>query len=355
MKAVGVTPCVTVRPLTTWPTRQLGDRVGDGAVARGGRCGGGVGRVDGAPLDHGGRNGQREAGQEGYPEPRRRGRLIMCFLSCTGGPVAPAQMVWLPSLTSSAGEWLSAHTPSFRRALLGWCGEQRTAARRVPADQPEAHRGRARAALIDVTSYDVTLDLDRGDGDLRFGQHDRPGVAGRTDVPRGPARGAELRDGQRTVPSTWRCSTAGRVPIETEPGDEPGGRRRGDAVPQRRRGAAPHRRPGRRAPLRLRDVVHGRRAQHLRLLRPARPQGAVHAARASASRLGRHRQLPRDAGRARPVGARRHPAAVDVLRHPGRRALPRGPRRARRHPARPQRPRLDRRSTSTPTPRSCSR
>ena len=51
------------------------------------------------------------------------------------------------------------------------------------------------------------------------------------------------------------------------------------------------------------------------------------------------RQRARRAGRARACWEfEQTPAAVDVLRHPRRRALPRDPRRARRHPARPQRP-----------------
>ena len=43
------------------------------------------------------------------------------------------------------------------------------------------------------------------------------------------------------------------------------------------------------------------------------------------------------------LGLRPHSPAVDLLRHPGGRALPRDPRRARRHPAGPQRPAQPRR------------
>ena len=53
-----------------------------------------------------------------------------------------------------------------------------------------------------------------------------------------------------------------------------------------------------------------------------------------AQRLGGDRQRPGEQVDAGGVGVRGDPAAVDVLRHPGRRALPPGPRRARRHPAR---------------------
>ena len=48
-------------------------------------------------------------------------------------------------------------------------------------------------------------------------------------------------------------------------------------------------------------------------------------------RLGGHRQRPRHQPGAGGVGVRADPAAVDVLRDPGRGPLPR-PRRARRHP-----------------------
>ena len=49
------------------------------------------------------------------------------------------------------------------------------------------------------------------------------------------------------------------------------------------------------------------------------------------------------------------PAAVDVLRHDRRRALPRAARRARRHPARAELPGQPRPASSTGTPTSCSR
>ena len=67
-----------------------------------------MGSVHGASLDHRGGHRQREGRQQGDPETRERGRLIIGFLSCTGGPVAPAQTLGPDSLTPLVGSWLSA-------------------------------------------------------------------------------------------------------------------------------------------------------------------------------------------------------------------------------------------------------
>ena len=70
--------------------------------------------------------------------------------------------------------------------------------------------------------------------------------------------------------------------------------------------------------------VPRRGAAHLRLLRPARPEGAGHPDGDRADRGGWWRANgARRAGRAGPLGVRRTPAAGDVLRHAGRRAVPR--------------------------------
>ena len=67
------------------------------------------------------------------------------------------------------------------------------------------------------------------------------------------------------------------------------------------------------------------------------------------------RQLPRHRGGARSLGARGDPPLVHLPRGPGRRALSRGPPRARRDPAGAERARARSPGTSTQTPTSCSR
>ena len=106
---------------------------------------------------------------------------------------------------------------------------------------------------------------------------------------------------------------------------------------QHRRGPAPVRRPGRRRGLPLHPVRDGRRPAGLRLLRPARPQGRLHA---STSRRPTHWQVVSNtptpapvAGRAQasPAGTSPTTARMSHLHHrPRRRALPRGPRRVHR-------------------------
>ena len=113
----------------------------------------------------------------------------------------------------------------------------------------------------------------------------------------------------------------------------PGGGRahrdRDGAVPhdEHRRGAGPQRRPRRRRGLRLRPVLPRRRPADLRLLRPARPQGHLHAHRRRPRRLGRARQHPgRRVGAGAPrVRADRADAAVPLLGRRRALARPDGP------------------------------
>ena len=86
----------------------------------------------------------------------------------------------------------------------------------------------------------------------------------------------------------------------------------------------PLRRPGRRPDLPLRDVVPRRRPAHLRLLRPARPQGAGHAVRDRAAGLagGRPTARSRTPTRGRWEFAD-HAAARHLPRVADRRAVPR--------------------------------
>ena len=139
--------------------------------------------------------------------------------------------------------------------------------------------------------------------DVPLGHHDPVHLPGRRDVRRPQAARGGRDPAQRPTRSTPTCSSAaGSRSTPSRATNE----LVVDAtmrVPQRRRGAAPQRRPGRRAALRLRHVLHGRGAQHLRLLRPAGPQGAVHLPRHRAGRLGGRRQRARRAGRARASGS----------------------------------------------------
>ena len=101
------------------------------------------------------------------------------------------------------------------------------------------------------------------------------------------------------------------------------GGRRGRRLQRDRGGAAPRGRPGRRRDLPLPAELPRRRAAHVRLLRPARPQGADHAVGAGAGRLAGGGQHP--AGpRRRHLDVRADRADLDLPVHPRRRALPRG-------------------------------
>ena len=191
-----------------------------------------------------------------------------------------------------------------------------------------------RRAMLDITSYDLTLDLTTGEETflsqtvVRFTSR---GGDTFLDVQPRELRSVSL-DG-----AAARRAVLGPGPgaAAHHAGRARAGRRRRHGVPQRRRGDAPGRRPGRRSPLRLRHVVHGGRAEHLRVLRPAGPEGAVHPPRHRTRGLAGGRQRACGAGVARAVGAGHDAAAVDVLRHARRRPLPPGDHRARRDPAGP--------------------
>ncbi len=209
-----------------------------------------------------------------------------------------------------------------------------------PARSLQQHEAVARRALLDVDVLRRAPRPRRRRRDLRVADHDpfrRAAAAARSSTSSRSAVRSITLDGRPLDPDLL---DRGRLPLETDAGAARARRRRGDALPQRRRGPAPQRRPGRRAPLRLRHVVHGRRAHDLRLLRPARPQGALHLPRPRTARLDRDRQRARPPRSSPACGSSSTtPAAVDVLRHARRRALPRAARRARRHPARAERPR----------------
>ena len=176
-----------------------------------------------------------------------------------------------------------------------------------------------RRELLDLTSYDVSLDL--ATDEATFASHTTirfrsRGGATFVDLKPVSVRSITL-NGDRIDPDLLR---RGRVPLDTVAGDN---ELVVEAVMRfRNDGEGLHRSvdPADGAPLRLRHVLHGRGPQRLRLLRPARPQGALPAHRPGARGLGRHRQRPRQAGRAGLLGLRRDAAAVDVLRHPRRRA-----------------------------------
>ena len=181
---------------------------------------------------------------------------------------------------------------------------------------------RHRFDLLRVTSYDVTLDL-AAVGDHVPQPHGDPVRVGSgstfVDVKPVTLHAATL-DG---APLDVAALDRGRLPLELAAGShelvvEATMPFRNDGE-----GHAPLGRHGRRPRLRLRHVLPRRGAHDLRLLRPAGPQGAVHAPPDHADGLARAGQRGRHRGRARPLGARDDPAAGDVLRQPRRRALPR--------------------------------
>ena len=193
--------------------------------------------------------------------------------------------------------------------------------------------------------------------DVRLGDHDRPGQRRRHHLPRPQAGRGRRPSGSTAGRSTSTCWTAA-ASRSTSP------RATHEIVveatmPFRRDGEGLHRSvdPADGRVLRLRHELHGRGPERLRLLRPARPEGAVHAARDRTLGLGRR---SRNAPAVEPASAGDGTSRWDFAPTPplstyfvtaGGRALPPDPRRARRHPARPQRPgsASPRRSTRTPT------
>ena len=208
------------------------------------------------------------------------------------------------------------------------------------------------------------MTLDVTTGDKTFRTHDRGAVhlphAGFVHVRR-PDRGAA---------STRSSSTAGRWPgtRSSPPAASPWPDLRPRTscawsptrLHEHRRGPAPVRRPGRRRGLPLQPVRGGRRPPGLRVLRPARPQGALDPHRHRARALDRGRRLPHARARARPATARRAwrfeptPRLSSYVQAVDRRAVPRRARladepRRPRDPARGLLPRARWPSTWTPT------
>ena len=191
-----------------------------------------------------------------------------------------------------------------------------------------------RAALLDVTAYDVALDLDRGDE--TFGSVSTISVrsqGGPTFVEVQPVTLNAVTVNGRAVDVTRL--DRGRVPIETDPGENVVVV---DAVMRYRHdGEGLHRSV---------DPADGRHYVYAMTFLDAAPSifgcfdqpdlKAVWRAGARAARLGRarqHRRPPRSAPGAGTL-AETQPLSTYLV-DPGRRAVPRGPQRARRHPARP--------------------
>ncbi len=256
-----------------------------------------------------------------------------------------ARLSWeLPSYVGPSGQ--ASRLASDVRPRLATC----------PAPTPPSSAPRRWPAATCSTSRRTTWPRPRlRRRDVRLGHHDplqQPGGATFLDLK--PVSVA--RDPAQRPAAGRRPAGARPVPARADRGRARAGRRRGDAVPQRRRGAAPQRRPGRRPALRLRHVLHGRRAHDLRLLRPARPQGAVHPPRARARRTGSSSATRPASRSSRACGSssRRQPLSTYFVTA-GRRALPRASAtsttasRSGSAPGRASRP------TSTRTPTSCSR
>ena len=144
----------------------------------------------------------------------------------------------------------------------------------------------ARFDLLSVDEYDVRLDLASDDRAVPLGHHDDVHVAAAATRSSTSSRTRvnEIRlNGRALDPDLL---DRGRLPLETVEGRN---ELVVDAVMRfRNDGEGLHRSvdpaDGRRYVYGM--SLHGRRAQHLRLLRPARPQGAVHPARHRAAATG---------------------------------------------------------------------
>ena len=205
-----------------------------------------------------------------------------------------------------------------------------------------------RAALLDVTSYAIDLDLTTGDDDLRLDHHD-PVHLHASPAPRpSPTWSARPSTRSRSTARSLDPATAyadSRIALTGLAADNELRRRRRLHLHPHRRGPAPLRRPGRRPGLPLLAVRGPGRPPRLHHLRAARPQGAVHVHRDRARRTGRSSPTPRrpsprprDGGTVG-VALRADQADVDLHHRARRRRVPRGPRhlprQARRDPARP--------------------
>ena len=198
-----------------------------------------------------------------------------------------------------------------------------------------------RAALLSVTSYAVSLDLDRGDETF----------SSVTTIELASEGGPTFLDVQpvdlRSVTLNGRpvdvaLHDRGRLPLDTDPGTN---RVVVDAEMRfRNDGEGLHRAV---------DPADGQHYVYAMPFLDAAPSifgcfdqpdlKAPFTVEVRAPRgwtvLG---NSPRHRGRARPLGARHHPTARDLPRDGGRRALPRRPKRARRDPAGSQRAALHR-------------
>ena len=219
----------------------------------------------------------------------------------------------------------------------------------MPAsDIPNLTRAQAqsRADLLHVDSYDITLDLTDGGGkpgDRTFRSVTR--VRFDCNRPARPPSSTYRRPVPLGYPQRHRRGRV-RLPQRRRPrAGRPGRRqrargRRRPALHQHRRGPAPLRRPARRRGLPLLAVRDRRRQAHVRLLRPARPEGGLHVTGHRARPLGglvqRRRRSRREQRRAGKRPLRHHAADEPVHHRAGRRAVPRRARpttTARRHPS----------------------
>ena len=216
----------------------------------------------------------------------------------------------------------------------------------MPGTNLTREEAATRAALLDVTSYSIDLDLTTGDKTfastttVRFTCRE-PGAETFADLVDAIVHEITL-NGEP-------LDEAVVVPERPDRPDRPAGRERAGG-PGRlrllplRRGPAPLRRPGRRPRLPLHAVRGARRPPRVHDVRAARPEVGVHLDRHRAGRLEGRLQRP-DAGargprrREGPVELPRVEADVDVHHRADRRRVPRAPRHLRgqeRHdPARP--------------------
>ena len=227
--------------------------------------------------------------------------------------------------------------------------------RAQPLRLPPAHRGAGppRAARPHVLRRRARPRLRRRD--LRVGDHAPVPQPGGPHLPRPQAGRRWPRSGSTAGRSTSTCSSAGGSRSSSTEGEH-------ELVveatmPFRNDGEGLHRSvdPADGKQLRLRHVVHGRGADDLRLLRPARPQGAVHlprprpaatgwsSATRPASRWSRGSGSSSRASRCRPTSSRSSPAPTTWS------ATSTTASRSASAPGPASRP------TSTRTPTSCSR
>ena len=225
-----------------------------------------------------------------------------------------------------------------------------SSARPPAASQPTSLKhteARDRAALIDVASYDVMLDLDRGEETFgAVSTIDLVSQGGPTFLEVQPVALNSVTVNGRPVDVA--LLDHGRVPIETEPGEN---HVVVDSVMRYRHdGEGLHRAV---------DPADGRHYTYAMTFLDAAPSifgcfdqpdlKAVWTLRVRTPRdwvvLGNSPATELEPG---PLGAGADAAAADLPGRPGGRALPRAARRARRHPARAERPSLDR---ATPRPR----